>query len=527
MSTVENLLSIYSDHLLIFCGDFNLPNVSWSNDNHGLIYSSTSGYLINCHPETFAANNFFQINDIFNKSGSLLDLIFVNLNQYKVKAALVPVVPEDRYHPALSIDFIPVTNIPQIDSFHYYFNFRKANYPLINAFLLSFNWLETFSNLYVTSAAYALFDALHLSILRHVPNVKFSRSNFPSWFTKELINLVFQKRKAHAIFKSTCKPDYQNFSFLWAKYKHLSKQCYKNFISSTEETFCANPSKFWDFVRKNKTGQSIPRTVTLNGIIRKNNNEAVNFFSNHFNSVYSRSNVNYKTELPQSFTHDLPSNCSFDISDVEKGLSRLKGNNSIGPDGISGDFLFSIRSSICFPLWLLFRKSLDSRSYPEILKLSSITPIFKSGDISNVANYRPITIISHIGKLFESLVLSSIQAAVNQIIIDEQHGFRPNWSVNTCNLVFTDYVFDAFAKKNQVDVIYTDFSKAFARVNHAVLMRVLANSGFGEPLLSWFSSYLSDRKQSVKIFGIKSQVLNTPSGVSQGGHFPHYFLYCL
>ncbi|KAF0702594.1 Reverse transcriptase domain-containing protein [Aphis craccivora] len=182
MSTVENLLSIYSDHLFIFCGDFNLPNVFWSNDNHGLIYSSTSGYLINCLPETFTANNFFQINDIFNKSGSLLDLIFV-------KAALVPVVLEDRYHPALSIDFIPVTNIPQIDSFHYYFNFRKANYPLINAFLLSFNWLETFSNLYVTSAAYALFDALHLSILRHVPNVKFSRSNFPSWFTKELINL--------------------------------------------------------------------------------------------------------------------------------------------------------------------------------------------------------------------------------------------------------------------------------------------------------------------------------------------------
>lgn len=180
MSTVENLLSIYSDHLLIFCGDFNLPNVSWSNDNHGLIYSSTSGYLINCHPETFAANNFFQINDIFNKSGSLLDLIFVNLIQYKVKAALVPVVPEDRYQTALSIDFIPVTNIPQIDSSHCYINFRKANYPIINAFLLSFNCLETFSNLDVTSAEYALFDALHLSILRHVPNVKFSRSNFPS-----------------------------------------------------------------------------------------------------------------------------------------------------------------------------------------------------------------------------------------------------------------------------------------------------------------------------------------------------------
>jgi hypothetical protein len=117
------------------------------------------------------------------------------------------VVPENRYHPALSIDFVPITKIPQIDFSHCYFNFRKANYPLINKFLLSFNWLKTFSNLDITSASYALFDALHLSILRHVPNVKFSRSNFLSWFSKELINLVFQKRKAHAIFKNTNYPD--------------------------------------------------------------------------------------------------------------------------------------------------------------------------------------------------------------------------------------------------------------------------------------------------------------------------------
>jgi hypothetical protein len=69
----------------------------------------------------------------------------------------------------------------------------------------------------------------------------------------------------------------------------------------------------------------------------KNNNETVDFFTKHFNSVYSVSNINYKPELSQSLIHDLPRNCFFDISDVEKGLSRLKGNNSIGPYGISGD----------------------------------------------------------------------------------------------------------------------------------------------------------------------------------------------
>ncbi|XP_025414747.1 uncharacterized protein LOC112686596 [Sipha flava] len=435
MSTVENLLSIYFDHLFIFCGDFNLPNVSWSYDNHDLIYSSTSDSHINCLPETFAADNFFQINYIFNKSGPLLDLIIVNLNQYMVKSAFISAVPEDSYHPALSIDFILVTNIPQIDSPHCYFNFRKVNYSLINTFLLFFNWLVTFSNLDATSASYTLFNALHLSILQHDPNVKYSRSNFLYWFYKELIDLVFQKRKAHAIFEFTNNPnDYQNFSFLRAKDKYLTKQ-----------------------------RQSIPMTVFFNGLTSKNNNEVVDFISKHFNAVYSMSFVNYIPKLTRSLIHDLPSNCFFDISDIESNLSRLKRNNSIGQDRIS-------------------------------------------------ANYKPIIIISHIGKLFESLVLSCIRPAVNQIIVSEQHGFRLKRSVNTCNLVFTDYAFDAFANKNEVDVIYTDFSKP------SVLIKILASSVFGEPLLSWFSSHLSDRKQFVKIFGIKSQVLNTPSEVPQGGY---------
>jgi hypothetical protein len=112
--------------------------------------------------------------------------------------------------------------------------------------LLSFNWSVTFSNSNATSASYALFDALHLSILQHVPNVKYSRSNFLYWFYKELIDVVFQKRKAHVIFKFTNNQnDYQKFSFLRAKDKYLTKQCYKLIIliSSTKEFFCATPPK--------------------------------------------------------------------------------------------------------------------------------------------------------------------------------------------------------------------------------------------------------------------------------------------
>jgi len=88
-----------------------------------------------------------------------------------------------------------------------------------------------------------------------------------------------------------------------------------------------------------------------------------------------------------SLYHDLPSNCLLDVDQVENGLASLKGIKSIGPDVLSGDFLYAIRSSLCFSIWLLFCKSLDSGAYPEILKLNSITPVFKSSDLFDVQNY--------------------------------------------------------------------------------------------------------------------------------------------
>jgi len=145
-----------------------------------------------------------------------------------------------------------------------------------------------------------------------------------------------------------------------------------------------------------------------------------------------------------------------------------------------------------------------------MLKSSSITPFHKSGCVSDVSNYRPISILSHFTKLFEAIVLRSIQPSVNSVLCDEQYGFRPGRSTVTCSLVFTKYVMDAFTGHAQVDALYLDFSKAFDMVNHKILLGVLNKSGFGEPLLSWFGSYLSNRKQFVKAHGIQFCVTDVP-----------------
>lgn len=80
-----------------------------------------------------------------------------------------------------------------------------------------------------------------------------------------------------------------------------------------------------------------------------------------------------------------------------------------------------------------------------MLKLSSVTPIFKSGNVTDVSNYRPIFIQRNLSKLLESIVLHFAQPSVNNILCDEQHGFRHGHSTLTCNMVFTKFALDAFS----------------------------------------------------------------------------------
>lgn len=105
------------------------------------------------------------------------------------------------------------------------------------------------------------------------------------------------------------------------------------------------------------------------------------------------------------------------------------------------------------------------------------------------------------------------------MLIDEQNGFWAGHSTAKCNISFYNYVFNAFADGLQVKLIYTDFSKALDSVKHLGLVVILCSSGFGEPLLSWFLSYLSYRPQRVKIYGLKSDPFTIISDMpQQGGH---------
>lgn len=103
---------------------------------------------------------------------------------------------------------------------------------------------------------------------------------------------------------------------------------------------------------------------------------------------------------------ELPSDLDFSQEDVLISLNASSNTSSNGPDDISAHCLFNCRHVIAFPLFLLFRRSLSEGVFPVVWKICSVTPVYKSGDPSDIKNYRSISIIPHIAKIFESLVFN-------------------------------------------------------------------------------------------------------------------------
>jgi hypothetical protein len=370
------------------------------------------------------------------------------------------VIP-DPYHPHLHVVF-PLQSDKSVVNTYTYKDFKAANYAAITQFINSYNWELTFSQYIIEDVASVFNEALLHAIDLFVPTKTFKLPKFPAWRSPSLKNLIMEKKQAHTLYKWSRSPyDYSTFSELRAKCKRQSKIDYESYIRNTENSFKHNPSLFWKSIKNLNQKNTGPTTLRWNSDTVDNPLDSANLFSKYFYSMYNNSifppvNISNINTIP----YELPSNCHFTLDDVQLALNSLKNTNSNSPDGISARLLFNCQDSIVYPLYLLFRLSLDEGIFPAAWKTCFVTPVLNSGDPSFVYNYRPISILPHISKIFESIIYSSIKRSLNHILMDEQHGFRSDKSTVTCSLSFTSYILKSFESDPQADAVFTDFNKA-------------------------------------------------------------------
>jgi hypothetical protein len=204
-----------------------------------------------------------------------------------------------------------------------------------------------------------------------------------------------------------------------------------------------------------------------------------------------------------------------------------KSSKGSGPDGIPPRILKSCSDGFKRPLTLLFNKSLSEGVFPESWKRSYVVPIFKGGKRNLIENYRGIAILSAMPKLFELLVFDSLFFHLKSSIAAVQHGFFKGRSAVSNLMEFASLCIRRMEEGIQTDAVYTDFSKAFDRINHLILLAKLRSYGIVSKLNSWFSSYLKGRTQTVRICKHESEVIYVKSGVPQGSHLGPLLFFCL
>ena len=203
---------------------------------------------------------------------------------------------------------------------------------------------------------------------------------------------------------------------------------------------------------------------------------------------------------------------------VFEKLASLKTGKAPGPDGWPAEVFKQCADQLCVPLSILLNKSLESSVLPDDWKIGYITPIYKKGNKTKVDNYRPVCLTSIVIKIFESIIKDTLSNYLsdNNLLSPNQHGFVPRRSCCTQLLhALNDWTL-SLDERLSTDVVYFDFSKAFDSVPHTRLLLKLQAYGINGQLLSWFKSFLTGRRQCVKINDVLSSWVQVSSGVPQG-----------
>lgn len=528
---IETIFEQNPTYKYILLGDFNLPHTTWSIDNSRTycnVNKSCEKSILNSSLLLSTVNytNLFQINNIPNLNNRTLDLIFTSDKDTIVNRPVINLVPCDKHHPALDFYLTSNDKFVELNSDELCFDFNRADYLKINEELCNISWLPFFLNNSLDSSINYFYGFIYNQIFKYVPQYTKKACNYPAWYSSSLKKLLHSKHLAHTKYKSSqLKSDYHKFSNLRKQCKSMAKNDYSAYIRETEESIKIDMKSFWKFCNNKRGVSGLPNEVCLNDSVANSGQDIVNLFADYFESVYA---MDDNQDLPLFIDSDPSLNLGqISLSQIEvfNKIAKLNPRKGAGPDGIPPSFIINCNSNITPMLHFLFNKSLSEGLFPKIWKSSFITPIFKSGSRSDVKNYRPISILSTIPKLFESIVTPTIYNFVNPNLIDEQYGFRQHRSTVSNLLSFQHFTLEKLGQGLQVNTIYTDFSKAFDSVNHNILVEKLKSFGIHGSLLRWLQSYLSQRTQNVKFKSYVSRDINVTSGVPQGSHLgPLLFL---
>lgn len=514
---IEQSLDLASDNDvsdILITGDFNLNY--FANVGRNKVQALFSQY------------NLFQVinepTHFSETSSSLIDLLFTKDPSNILLSGVGEAFLEQniRYH-------CPIYVILRYDKHKHecfkrkIWKYDNGNFELLKQYILDFDWhslIHDDINIYAENFTNKVLELCGKTIPNKMITV---RPSDPPWFNSTIRKSIRKRKRAHKRAKR------ENTAILWGKFRKIrnetvnlvkrAKRDLDDKIAAKLKSDSISSKDWWrtfkTLIRKDKLDPIPP--LIYNDCLIHDATEKANIFNKHFQLQSTLDDTDKSIPILTVPVHSLAS-IFVENDEVSLILKSLTTGKACGPDEINNKVLKEVADVISPPLTDLYNYSLKCSSVPDIWKKANVTPVHKKDDKTQVENYRPISLLSTLGKILEKVIHKHIHNYLleNRTITPFQSGFTSGDStVNQLVSLYNTFN-QALDEGKEVRAVFCDISKAFDRVWHQGLLAKLKHYGISGSLLSWFRNYLSNRYQRVVIPGGQSEWQQINAGVPQG-----------
>ena len=357
----------------------------------------------------------------------------------------------------------------------------------------------------------------------------------PDWMTKELLTLIRTRDQLLLKARKSNQPEHwAHYTCAKCKTTNAIKKAKRDYFRTKIDENKENPKGIWSAL-KALSGTSKLRTKIKEleleyGTIcdeRSIANELNSYFTNIVEQIEEEKSPESKefddsklrdfisTRLTVGTTFTIPEISLEQFGDI---IRTIPINKATGYDGISARVCKLITPVMNGTLCKLLNLSIRTNTFPDRWKIGQITPLYKGGSPIDRNNYRRISVLPVLSKIFERHVSNAFLKYLqeNNLLYELQLGFRSGHSTETALIRITDEILLNMDKDEVTGLVFIDFRKVFDVIDHELLLKKLAIYGVSSESVTWFRSYLEGRRQSVKLGASTSEKLPVKRGVPQG-----------
>ena len=356
--------------------------------------------------------------------------------------------------------------------------------------------------------------------------------------TNDLLVLINKKNDMYRNWKSTVNDEeYENKKVNFKTYDRIVSDGMQNakhqYYFNTFISQKNNMKKTWktidETLNRGKNKTNFPSEFIVDQKIIADHKEIADNFNVFFANIGAKLSAgNNQSNCAQSYSDYLnnPTPHRFTLSTINESyilsiINKLKNKNSSGNDEISNKLLKAIGNELSKPLTIIINQCLLTGIFPDLLKIAKVKPLFKRGDTALLNNYRQISLLPTISKVFERVIYSQLYAYFNDnnLMSEQQYGFRAQHSTELASVKLVDHIIKQMDNRYETKTpvaIFCDLSKAFDCLNFDIFLSKLEYYGVDGTPLALIKSYLSNRYQYVQFENCKSELLEVKTGIPQG-----------